>query len=83
MKGLVSFKEFYFILDTLAINFPQDHTKQMFDTMDGDKDGYITYQDFINLKEMSKLESHEAKKYQFGSPPKIKDPLTKMADDVI
>ena len=55
----------------------------MFDTLDGDKDGYITYQDFINLKEISKLESHEAKKYQFGSPPKIKDPLTKMADDVI
>lgn len=55
----------------------------MFNTLDGDKDGYITYQDFINLKEMSKLDSIAATKYQFGSPPKIKDPLTKMAADVI
>ena len=39
------------MLDTLAIRFSKEQTRQMFDYMDGDCDGKLTYVDFINTAE--------------------------------
>lgn len=50
-KGQVTFNEFNYILDTLAIRFSKEQTKEMFDAMDGDCDGKLTYPDFVNLAE--------------------------------
>ena len=51
--GKVSPQEFNFILDTLSIRFSREATKEMFDYMDGDCDGKLTYSDFVNLKKFS------------------------------
>lgn len=50
----VSFQDFNFILDTLAIRFTKEQTREMFDTMDADCDGRLVYSDFVNLNESVK-----------------------------
>jgi len=51
LNGLVSFGEFKFIIDFLAIRFPNRALHQMFNAIDSDGDGKLTYQDFVALRE--------------------------------
>ena len=50
-RGNVNFNEFKYIMDTLAIRFTKEQTKEMFNAMDGDSDGRLSYQDFVNVSE--------------------------------
>lgn len=48
----INFKDFIFIIDFLCIRFSKQQTREMFDQLDSDCDGKLTYQDFYNLKDM-------------------------------
>ena len=44
--GKIDYKQFCFILDTLTIRFSQPQLREMFNYIDSDFDGLLTYQDF-------------------------------------
>lgn len=79
----VNFAEFNYILDTLAIRFSKEQTKQMFDHMDGDSDGKLTYQDFVNVGESVRSgEEISTISSITGSRNSAFDPFILMAKDV-
>lgn len=78
----VSFQDFNFILDTLSIRFSKEQTREMFDAMDSDCDGKLTYGDFVNLGESVKTDQDISTLSSFYSGTNTIDPYLQMAKDV-
>ena len=80
----MSLREFNFILDTLSIRFSKEATREMFNYMDGDCDGKLTYADFVNLKQFSMIGGTDAASINSFSTnlSRRSDPFVLMANDV-
>lgn len=50
-SGKISFADFSFIIDQLQIRFTRQQVQDVFKYLDGDVDGYVTYNDFCELCE--------------------------------
>lgn len=81
---LVSFHDFNFILDTLAIRFTKEQTREMFDVMDSDCDGKLSYSDFVNLGEsvLTDKDISTISLFYSGANHSTLDPYLQMAKDV-
>lgn len=75
------------MLDFLSIRFSKQQTREMFDYLDQNNDGKLSYQDFINLQDMIEKNTTTAQdsnsQVSQGTAPSISvDPFLKMAKDV-